>query len=315
MIKIGIIGIGFMGELHIKNFLKIEDADIIGAYDTDIKRLKDISKKYEINACNNYLELIKDSNAVSICSPTVLHYKYAKKSIDREKHIFIEKPIAGTLGEAEELAKLAAKKKIIAQVGYIERFNPTVLKLKELVKDKKIVNISARRLALPLSRANDVSAIFDLMIHDIDIIISILKEVPISIKAVGEKINSAVLNRVRADLEFEGGINAQIIADKTADKKERQIEIICDEAVYVADLISREISVLQGSGKKIHFKDSKYSKRINKRIKVDGQDQLYAELNDFISAIRNNKSPQVSIEDALAAQEIAEEIEKKCFLS
>lgn len=347
MIKIGIIGVGFMGELHIKAYSKIDSVEIIGIYDADLKRLQEISNKYGVRIHKNYSDLIEEADAVSICAPTVLHYNYAKECINENKHIFIEKPIAGTLGEAQELAMLSAKKEVKTQVGYIERFNPAIIKIKELINGNKVINISARRLAPPLTRANDVSAVFDLMIHDIDIVISILNSNPMNIKAKGEKINSLVVNKAEADLQFDDEVNANIIADKTAEKKERKIEIICDDAVYVADLISREIWVNnrknvnskreemaktltfpkrglfepRASGAELRRKEKgavfaiSKNKGWEKIIPSHGQEPLYAELSDFISAIKNDKSPQVSIDEALVAQEIAEEIEKKCLLS
>lgn len=300
MLRFGVAGAGFMGALHCKAYSSFDDIKFAGIFDADENRAEEISAKYGVEAFDSLEDLIKNVDAVSLAAPTILHFDLAMKCIDAGIHLLIEKPIAGNISQAKEIIEKAAHKKLVAAVGYIERFNPVVLELLNAVKGKKIRSIEAVRHAPKVNRANDVSAVFDLMIHDIDIVLAAAKKNVKTVCAIGERIDSPVFNKVDAELVFEGGIKAILSTSKVAQEKVRTIKMVCDEMFIEADLLAKTIKIV---------KDGK-----SELSNIEGQESIIAEVRDFIDAVKGKKKPKISAKDSFRSFEIAWDIEERITL-
>ncbi len=292
----GVIGAGYMGALHCKAYSLLDPQNFTGIYDADPVRAAQIAEQYKTKVFEDVKDLISECDVLSIAVPTVLHNQYALLCVGAGKHVLIEKPIASTVADARGIVDAAERNSATTAVGYIERFNPAVKGLLSLVRNKKIRNIIARRMAPPAARANDVSAVFDLMIHDLDIVLNIAGADAYGVEASGKKIDSAVFNEAVAGLKFNGGITARLETSKVATEKARTITVECDGVVYEADLISRVIA-------------EKIGGRISE-TSFSGEEPILAEVRDFVSAVNDNRKPEVSGRDSLRSFELASRIEE-----
>jgi virulence factor len=302
MLKACVIGAGFMGELHCKTYAALKDIEFTGAFDADEHRASEIAAKYSVKSFGSIEELISRVDIASIAVPTVHHYKTAMLCAEKGVHMLIEKPITATLEEADGLVKMIDKTGITAGVGYIERFNPCVIELIKLLKGKIIRSLKAVRLAPPAHRANDVSVVIDLMLHDIDIVLNIVDSDIKGVEANGRKTGSDVLNDVSANLDFGCGVTAEFVSNKVAREKSRTIVVECEDCTVKADLIKRVI-VVAAPGKTEKF------------IEAAGEEPIKAEIIDFIGSVREKTSPRVSAKDSLRSFKLACEIEKTAGLS
>jgi len=297
VLRTAVIGAGFMGQLHCKAYSCLEEIEFAGIYDVDKSRAKEISRKYGIKYFSSCGELLEASDAISISVPTVLHYSFCLDCLSKDKHILIEKPIAATLQQAREIAAKAQQRPVIAAVGYIERFNPVVLEFLRLLQSRRVKHLEAVRAAPRADRANDVSAVFDLMIHDIDIALAAIQGGPRSVSAVGEKIDSSVFNKASAEIVFSGGAKAVLFTDKTAPEKIRKIKAVCDGLAVEADLLKKTVK---------HNLDGTF-----RVYPVDGPEPIIEEIKNFVDCIQSHKTPRVSAKDSLRSFELAWEIEEK----
>ncbi len=297
MLKTAVLGTGFMGQLHCKAYASLEDAEFIGVFDADDSRAQETASKYRVKAFSSASELIEAADAVSIAVPTVLHHKSCMECLARDRHILIEKPIAATIDQARDIVAAVQKSPVVAAVGYIERFNPAVTEFLRLLKDRRVKYFESVRSAPRVDRANDVSAVFDLMIHDIDIALAAVKDAAKSVSSAGEKIDSKVFNRVSAEVVFGGGAKAVLATDKTAPEKVRRIKAVCDGFTVEADLLNRKIK---------HNLSGEFTV-----YPVDGPEPIKEEIKDFADSVRGISVPRVSAKDSLLSFELAWEIEEK----
>ena len=296
-IRTGVIGAGYMGSLHCKAYSQIESCEFAGIYDPIDKTAKDLSAKYNVVRFNSITELLDGVDAVSIAAPTTLHFMIAKESIKKGINILMEKPIAAGIEEAANMIKMLEGRGLVFAMGYIERFNPAVLKSFELLKGRKIKSFEAERLAPPAARANDVSVIFDLMIHDIDILLAMTGyQNPVSIKARGQKISGDVVNDASCDLVFGSGLVAGLVASKISDKKSRTVKVVCDDCTVQADLISKKVVFSSGGADQV--------------FEARGEEPIKAEVLDFISSVQDRRAPKVGAKEAYLSFETADKIEK-----
>ena len=297
-IKAGVIGVGFMGQLHCKTYASYDETEFIGVYDADQTKCLEVAAKFSTKAYADLELLISDADVLSICVPTVLHKEVAIKCIAKNKSILIEKPIAATYEEATAIEYSLKDNGVTAAVGFIERFNPCTLDLLNRVMGLKIRKISACRLAPPVDRANDVSVVFDLMIHDLDIITALTGSSEYTLTATGTKINSPVLNDVSADIVFDNGICALVKSSKVADQKMRQIIVECDECIIEADLLGKTIL------------EKRPGAKYPERVQTLGEEPIKAEIVDFVKAVKEKSEPKVSAVKSLKPFKLACDIEK-----
>ncbi len=297
MIKTAVIGTGFMGQLHCKAYSSLAGIEFAGIYDADQDRAAEISSRFGVKNFSSPNELIDTADAVSIAVPTVLHYGLCMDCLAKDKHLLIEKPIAATIGQAREIVIKLEQSPVVAVVGYIERFNPVVIEFLRLLKGHRVKYFEATRSAPRVDRANDVSAVFDLMIHDIDIALAAVQDQPRSVTAIGEKIDSSVFNKASAEVVFRGGGKAILSTDKTAPEKVRKIKAVCNGFTVEADLLKKTVK---------HNACGKF--RVDP---VEGPEPIKEEIKDFVDSVKGLKTPRVSAKDSLRSFELAWEIEEK----
>ena len=300
-IRIGVIGIGYLGKFHLEKFQKNKDCQLVWLIDKNIKNLKNYKDKY--NVSTNYKEIVDDVDAVSIVTPTVNHYEIARYFIERNKHVLIEKPMTQTVSEAKKLINLAKKHKKTIQIGHLERFNPVIRKVSSLIKNPLFIEV--HRLAQFNPRSTDVNVVYDLMIHDIDITTSL---VPSKIKKISSFGKSIITNKIdiaNARLEFFNGTIANLTASRISQKSERKIRIFEKDKYLSLDFLQPKLKIVE----KVKKKSSKLFKTLEYNYKKT--DALNDEIIDFINSIRMNKKPLVDGMQGMEALKLAAAISKK----
>ncbi len=319
-IYIGVIGVGHLGSLHSKMYDEIESANFVGVFDTNEEKRKEIASKYKIKSFSSIEELLVSVDAVSIATVTTTHFEVAKKALNARKHVLIEKPITSTIAEADELIALAKQKGVVIQVGHIERFNPAIVSLESYQLNPMF--IESHRLAQFNPRGTDVAVVLDLMIHDIDIILSLVNSPVKQIDANGVAVVSETPDIANARLQFENGCVANVTASRISQKKMRKMRLFQHNAYIAIDFQQGSADVFRlgnegegsiwstmllgqiGEGKK--KRSIIYEQPEIKKINA-----LKYELESFINAVQNNIRPIVNGEDGRHALEVAQEIMNK----
>lgn len=315
-IKTGIIGCGHLGKLHIKNIKEIESendkVELVGIFDILKSESDQLAEKYSIKSFSTLEELLLNVNAVFIVTPTTTHYAIAKECIKKNIHTFIEKPVTETIQEAEELESLKSDN-IIVQVGHIERFNPAVLAVEKY--NITPLFIECHRLAQFNPRGTDVSVIKDLMIHDIDIILNLVKSNVKAIEANGVGVLTNTVDIANTRMTFENGCVANITASRISLKKMRKMRIFQKNAYISIDFLNNTSEVFKLSEES---NSSMFSMPINingKEFKIAYEKPSVSALNAmkyeeelFFNSILTNKEPEVSLKDGKEAIRIANEI-------
>jgi len=318
-IKAGIIGCGHLGKLHIKNVKDIEtenkNVKLIGIYDINKEEASALAEKYGIKSYNTPEEMLNEVNAVLIVTPTTSHFEIAKKALIRKVHTFIEKPVTETLQEAEDLEKLKQDGTIV-QVGHIERFNPAIL----AVEKYKITPlfIETHRLAQFNPRGTDVSVIKDLMIHDIDIILNLVKSKVKSIEANGVGVLTDTIDIANTRLNFENGCVANITASRISLNKMRKMRIFQKNAYISIDFLNNTSEVFRLSedsdtnifSMPVNYNGKDY-KIVYEKPTTDIKNAMKYEEELFFNSILNNTVPEVTLKDGKEAIEIANKILQK----
>tara|TARA_Y100000748_G_scaffold101357_1_gene84440 strand:+ start:2071 stop:3039 length:969 start_codon:yes stop_codon:yes gene_type:complete len=315
MIKVGVIGAGHLGKIHLNILNKSEQYDLIGFHDNDQKNVLEIKKTKGYTHFESIEELIDAVDVVDIVTPTISHYKIALMAINKGKNIFIEKPIASNLREAEKITSLAKKNRILGQVGHVERFNPG---FKSVIKSiKSPMFIESHRLAEFNNRGTDVSVVLDLMIHDIDIILSTVKSKIKSISSSGIAVISKSPDIANARIEFENGCVANLTSSRISLKKMRKTRFFQKDAYISVDFLEKKAEVLkimdapkkpaefdmilknaEGEKKQIYFENPS----------VKDYNAISEEFTHFAKCINKNMHPIVSLEDGTKALKLANQI-------
>lgn len=319
-IKIGVIGAGHLGNFHIKLLKEISSCNLIGIYDKDKNRAEEVGKNNNVKFFNEIEDLLQNVDAVSIVATTSAHYEIAKKCLELDKHVMIEKPITAEIWQAEELVEIAKKKNLKLQVGHIERFNPALLSLEKF--NLKPMFIQSDRLSQFNPRGIDVAVIHDLMIHDIDIILSLVKSKVKNINASGVAVVSDKIDIANARLEFENGAVANVTASRISQKKMRKMRMFQKDAYITLDFTTGTSEIYRlvkpaeydplssisygtmgvGENKKAVVYEQPEQKEVN---------ALKYELELFIESVTKDKTPIVTGEDGLNALIVADKIIKK----
>lgn len=300
-INIGVIGLGYLGPRHYEKFHKNSLCDVKWAVDKDIKRHQIIHEKF-VQKGTNYKKILDDIDAVSVITPTKSHYQIAKFFLLNKKHVLLEKPMTENTMQANELIKIAKNNKVILQVGHVERFNPVMKKLNTDIKS--VIFIEGHRLSEFNPRSTDINVIFDLMIHDIDIIANIVNSKIKKITAFGKKIITNSIDIANARLEFVNGCIANLTASRISQKNERKIRIFEKNKYWSVDFMNRKINRYSKyiKNKKIVFNNEKYS--------FKRTDSLSLQINNFLNSCKKIEQPLVSGKDGKEALIIATKISK-----
>lgn len=319
MVKIGVIGAGHLGKIHLRCLKNIPDFELVGFYDTDDTNAARVEEEFGIKRFASAEELMLAVDAVDIVTPTLSHFELASRAMKASKHVFIEKPLTETLEEARELLELSYEANVKIQVGHVERFNPAFLKAQEY--DLKPMFIETHRLAEFNPRGTDVSVVLDLMIHDIDITLSVVKSNVKSIQASGVNVVSDTPDIANARIEFDNGCVANITASRISMKNMRKTRLFQRDAYITIDFLKKTTEILRmedapeipdplaliidlgaGKGKKKILFENPGSDAVN---------AIQRELELFLKSIKSNLPTAVSVEDGYNAMNIAFQIMEK----
>ncbi len=319
-LKVGVIGVGHLGKLHTKMFSQIENCELVGVFDSDLEKSNAVAEEFKTKSFSSISDLLHQTNAVSIAATTSAHFEIAMKALEFDNHIFIEKPITATIEEAEKLVELADKKNLNLQVGHIERFNPGLLAIESYIKDPKF--IQSDRLAPFNPRGTDVAVVLDLMIHDIDIILSLIKSKVVDVVANGVEVVSDNIDIANARIEFENGAVANVTASRISQKRMRKMRIFQKDnylsldfntgASEIYNLIppDHELPPTAMSIGEIGIGDKKKRLIFEQPDKVE-VNALQYELQLFVNSVLEKTSPVVSGKDGLRALKVADMILQK----
>jgi len=321
MLRIAVLGAGHLGKIHIQQWQAIEGIELVGFYDPDDAQAATTIAKYQVHRYTDVDALIAAVDAVDIVSTTTSHYELAKKCILTGKHVFIEKPLAHTLEEGKELVDLVQEANIKCQVGHVERYNPAFLALSD--QDIQPMFIEAHRLAQFNPRGTDVSVILDLMIHDIDIVLWLVKSPVKRISASGVAVISETADIVNARIEFDNGCVANLTSSRISLKNMRKIRLFQRDAYIGIDFLEKKTEVIRLKepgmpGGMMDFPIELANgdqKIISVQMPVVSQtNAIKSELAEFAAAIANNKPVRVSVIDGYKAMDVAQQIMKKMSL-
>ena len=319
-VKVGVIGTGHLGKLHTKMFKSIENCELIGVYDSNREQAKAASTEFNVQSTSSVEELLKKVEAVSIAATTTAHYELAKKCFEYGVHTFIEKPITVTIKEAEELVEISERKNLNLQVGHIERFNPALVSMEKYIDDPKFIQTD--RLAQFNPRGTDVAVVLDLMIHDIDIILSLVKSDVVDVQANGVAVVSDHLDIANARLQFANGAVANVTASRISQKKLRKMRIFQQDSYVALDFITGVAEAYRllppdapVEPTLISFGEigvgDKRKKLVYEQPEQKELNALQYELQLFVNSVINKTKPVVSGVDGLRALKVAQIIIQK----
>ena len=312
--KIGVVGVGHLGQHHVKHLVGMKHVDFSGIYDKDHVRAKKIASAYKTKSFGSLNELIKECDGLSIVTPTADHYNTALKCIKRGKHVFIEKPISDSVNSANSLLRAANKNSVFIQVGHIERLNPALLAIKDYKLDPKFIEI--QRLAPYTSRGTDVPVVLDLMIHDIDILMCFVDSKVKNIAATGLSIMTDSVDIAHARIRFENGTVGSLTSSRIAKDSVRKIKVFQKNMYITIDMLLTLSEVYRVMGEeKSHSKftaqfDYKgtHRKILYEKPKIKSKDPLQMELENFTDSVRGNSSPIVTGKSGRDVLVVAERI-------
>ena len=316
MLKVGVFGVGHLGKFHLNNWKEIEGTALIGFFDPGEENAAGVIEKYALTRFDDMAKLMDASDVIDIVAPTTAHFDLAKAAIKKGKHVFVEKPLANTMEEARELVKLAREANIKFQVGHVERFNPAFLALNGYSINPMFIEV--HRLAQFNPRGTDVSVILDLMIHDIDIILSLVKSNVKYIFANGVAVMSDTPDIANVRIEFDNGCVANLTSSRISMKKMRKMRLFQKDAYIGIDFLAKKTEII-----KLNTPDDKHvftfdieTHNGKKTIAVanpvieDGN-AIKMELQAFADAIINNRETPVTVLDGFRAMDVAHQILEK----
>lgn len=315
MLKVGVLGAGHLGKIHLKLLQQSEKYDLVGFYDPDIANGQSVAKEFNYTYFEQLDALIDAVDVVDIVTPTLSHYNCAIKAITKGKHIFIEKPITNTVEEAEHIRLLVADNNLRGQVGHVERFNPAFKAIKSEIKNPMF--IETHRLAEFNPRGTDVPVVLDLMIHDIDIVLSVVDSPVLAVHASGVSVISETPDIANARIEFENGCVANLTASRISLKNMRKSRFFQKDAYISVDFLDKKVEVVkmkdapeqpgdfdmilqnaEGIKKQIYFKNPE----------ISPNNAILDELETFAEAIETNTKPIVTLRDGANALKLAHRI-------
>lgn len=319
-LNVGVIGVGHLGKLHTKMFTQISNCNLVGLFDLNTELAKTVGREFNTSAFPSLGQLLENVDAVSIAATTSAHYEIAKKCFEKNIHVFVEKPITADIEQGEELVKIAKERNLKFQIGHIERFNPGLISLESFISDPMF--IQSDRLSQFNPRGTDVAVVLDLMIHDIDIILSFIKSEVKQIDANGVAVVSDHIDIANARIQFENGAVANVTASRISQKKMRKMRIFQKDHYISLDFVTgaseiyRLLPVDQPAlPTSISFGEigvgDKKKRLIYEQPEIKEVNALNYELQLFVDAVLNNKKIVVTGEDGLRALKVAEIIIQK----
>ncbi len=313
--KIGVAGAGHLGKIHIKLISEIPELELVGIFDVNQENCRNVANEYNVRSFTSYDEMIEQVEAVDIVTPTLSHYELAIKALKSFKHIFIEKPITNTVQEAKSLLEITHEANVKAQVGHVERFNPAFKAAESYFEHPMF--IETHRLAQFNPRGTDVPVVLDLMIHDLDIVLKVVKSNIRKVSASGVAVVSDTHDIANARLEFDNGCVANLTASRISLKNMRKSRFFQKDAYISVDFLEKKTEIIQMeelNGEPgpfdliLDLKDNQRKKILINQPEISMTNAIKEELQTFHSSIVNDTTPIVPLEDGYNALKIANEI-------
>lgn len=295
-VKVGIIGVGYLGTQHARILSYLEEADLIGVADIDFNKSLRIGNRHGVKYYENFEDMLDEIDAGIVATPTSEHFSITEKLLKEGKSVLVEKPITETVEQAEKLILLAKKNKLILQVGHLERFNPAVEAIEDLLSEPKFIEV--QRLGSFSARSLDIDVVLDLMVHDLDIIMALIKNEVKLIRSSGIHVLSDKIDIANARLEFESGCVATFIASRVHQGKVRKLRIFEPTSYYSIDYIDQEVKVFPLNGRQTDIKT----------LKIKKEEPLKKELQNFLRCVKDGKIRKVTGEEGLRALRMAHRV-------
>ncbi|UCF56957.1 MAG: Gfo/Idh/MocA family oxidoreductase [Deltaproteobacteria bacterium] len=311
-LRIGVIGVGHLGEFHVQKYVAMPEVELVGVVDTNPDRANEIARRYNTRPYGEHHDILQRVDAVSLAVPTEKHFELAKDILSEGVHLLVEKPITYTLEPADTLINMAREKDLVLQVGLVERFNPAVVTMKSMLKEP--VFVESHRMNIFTTRGTDVDVVLDLMIHDLDIILHVVPSEVEEIHAVGISVITGKTDIANVRMIFGNGTVGNLTASRVSDKTLRKIRVFQPDAYIAVDCFKREISVTRLDSE---VKDSSNFPQVTtNKTKFPGSDPLADEISSFVHAVMNGVEPVVSGPDGRRALKYAlgiiDQIERGC---
>ncbi len=302
-IRVGVVGVGHLGRVHARIYAELTGAELVGVVDSSLSAAEEVGALYGVPVYSDIDRFVREQKpqAISVVVPTIAHFDVAHKLAEQGIHLLVEKPVTSTVEQASKLLKIAKEKNIVLQVGHVERFNSAIRYLSQEIADKPPLCIQSRRQGPFSPRIGDVGVVLDLMIHDIDIVLSLVKSEISSINAMGRKIRTNHEDLAIAQIEFKSGTIADLQVSRVADRRLRQMDVMTADKYYSVNFEAQNVMVyhepqISPSGSSIEAIEHPLLPRV---------EPLKEELSHFITCVRDGLQPLVGISDGKRALEVA----------
>jgi len=292
-IRVGIIGVGYLGTQHARILSYLEEAELEAVADVDFQKALQIGNRHGVRYFQDYEEMIDDIDAAVVATDTSAHFSVSMSLLKQGKHVLVEKPITATVEQGEQLVEAATKNNLIFQVGHLERFNPAVEAVENMISEPKFIEV--QRLGSFSARSLDIDVVLDLMIHDLDIILALIKDEVVAIKSSGIHVVSEKTDIASARLEFKSGCVATLTASRVHQGKVRKLRIFEPTSYYSIDYIDQEVKVFPLDGRQTDIKT----------LKIQKEEPLKRELKNFLACVETGKNTKVSGAEGLRALRLA----------
>lgn len=297
-VRVGVVGVGYLGQIHARIYAAMPQVELVGVADVNMDAARRIAQQHGCAAYASGEALLDKVDAVSIVVPTVHHLAVARPFLARGIHMLMEKPLAATAEEAAELVRLADDAGVVFQVGHVERFNAGVMALVDRIEDPRFIEV--HRLGTFVDRATDVDVVTDLMIHDLDIVMALVKSDIRDVAAMGMPVLTSHVDIANARIEFENGAVANITASRVSNKKQRRIRVFAKNGYHALNYIDQQIEIARAQPS-----EGERPQIISERLEVEPRQPLDTELAEFVKAVKVNGQPLVDGRTGLAALKVA----------
>lgn len=306
MIKVGVVGVGYLGSIHAQIYARMPEVKLVGVVDADAQRAAEIADRCHCEAMTHVDDILGKVDAVSVAVPTSMHREIALPLLDAGVHTLLEKPVAVNVADAVAINEAAKSSGCILQIGHLERFNAGVIELAQRVSEPRFVE--ATRLGTFVERATDVDVVTDLMIHDIDIVLSLMHSPIASVSAIGTTVVTDQIDIANARLEFDNGAVANFTASRVSAKKFRRLRVFSKDSYHGLDFVGQSLDIMRPGEAR---PDQRFPEIVQERVNVEGPQPLDAELAHFVSVVRNGGQPLVGGDEGIRALRVANEVHER----
>jgi len=301
-VRVGIIGVGYLGTQHARILSYLEQAELKGVADIEFRKALEIGNRHGVPYYQNYEDMLDEIDAAIVATPTSEHFPIAMNLLEAGKHVLVEKPITETVEQGEKLVEKARAKGLILQVGHLERFNPAVEAVENMISEPRFIEV--QRLGSFSARSLDIDVVLDLMIHDLDIILALIKDEVKSVRSSGIHVLSEKIDIANARIEFKSGCVASLTASRVHQGKVRKLRIFEPTVYYSIDYIDQEVKVFPLDGRQTDIRT----------LRIQKEEPLKKELQNFLTSIQEGRMSKVSGEEALRALKLAYTVLKEAEL-